>query len=257
MEKIELKAEAKKEGSLVEEVKKAALKTKAAAKEKKPAKRTTRETKETRATKEKAVETADMNLEGAEGMLIPIDDYVKSGIYLGTKVITRDMKSYVYKRRNDGLAIINTKLIDEKIKDAISFISHYEPKEIIAVCKREAGWKALKSFSESTGIKVFTKKYPSGIITNPVLEGYFEPSLIMIVDAWLDKNPIADAMHANIPVVGVCDTNNLTTSIDLVVPGNNKSTKSIGLIFWLLAKGYIQKKGLNKPEPQLKDFIAE
>jgi len=194
---------------------------------------------------------------GGEGMLVPLEEYVKSGIYLGTKVITQDMRSYVYKRRTDGLAIINTKLIDEKIKDAIAFLSHYEPEEIIAVCKREAGWKALNAFSESTGIKVFTKKYPAGIITNSALEDYFEPSLIVIVDAWLDKNPIEDALHANIPVVGVCDTNNLTTNIDLIVPGNNKSAKSIGLIFWLLAKGYIQKKGLNKPEPKLADFLAD
>lgn len=229
-----------KEESLVEQVKKTIKRTpkKIVKKEKKPAK------------------VEELNLEGGEGMLTPLEDYVKSGIYLGTKVITTDMRPYVYKRRTDGLAIINTKLIDEKIKDAISFISNYEPGQILAVCKREAGWKALNAFSEATGIKVFTKKYPAGVITNPSLKDFFQPSLIMVVDAWLDKNPIADANHANIPVVSICDTNNLTSSIDLVIPGNNKSSKSIGLIFWLLARGYVQKKGLDK-KVELKDFIAE
>ncbi|MFC1686240.1 30S ribosomal protein S2 [Nanoarchaeota archaeon] len=208
-------------------------------------------------TKKEVNEDPNVGAVGSDGMLIPLEDYVKSGIYLGTKVITTDMRPYVYKRRTDGLAIINTKLIDEKIKDAINFLSHYEPGEIVAVCKREAGWKVLEAFSEATGIKVFTKKYPSGVITNTALKGFFEPSLIMVVDAWLDKNPIADANHTNIPLVAICDTNNLTSSIDLIIPGNNKSAKSIGLIFWLLARGYVQKKGLDKPIPELKDFVTE
>jgi len=208
--------------------------------------------------KEEKVETKeDLKLESSESMLVPLDDYVKSGIYLGTKVITKDMRPYVYKRRIDGLAIINTKLIDEKIKNAISFISQYEPDQILAVCKREAGWKALKAFHKATGIKVFTKKYPAGVITNSRLEGFFEPALMVIVDAWLDKNPIEDAKQTNTPLLGVCDTNNLTSSMDLVVPGNNKSSKSIGLIFWLLARGIMKKKGLSTTLPELKEFTGE
>ncbi|MCK5043874.1 hypothetical protein KAR52_02645, partial [Candidatus Pacearchaeota archaeon] len=31
-------------------------------------------------------------------MLIPLEEYVKSGIYLGTKVVTPDMKPFVYRR---------------------------------------------------------------------------------------------------------------------------------------------------------------
>ncbi len=202
-------------------------------------------------------EKDEIKFEGSDDMLVPLEDYVKSGIYLGTKVITTDMRPYVFKRRTDGLAIINTKLVDEKIKTAISFISKYEPERIIAVCKREAGWKALKAFGKATGIKVFTKKYPAGVITNSTLEEFFEPSLVMVTDPWLDKNPIADANQINVPLVAVCDTNNLTSSVDLVVPGNNKSNKSIGLIFWLLARGYIKERGLDNELPELKEFVGE
>ena len=48
-------------------------------------------------------------------MLIPLEEYVKAGIYLGTRVVTPNMKPFVYRRRADGLAIFNTDLIDEKI----------------------------------------------------------------------------------------------------------------------------------------------
>jgi len=217
--------------------------------------RAAKEAKEGKEGQEKGEE--EIKLESSSNMLVPLDDYVKSGIYLGTKVITQDMRPYVFKRRTDGLAIINTRIVDEKIREAVSFISKYEPENIVVTCKREAGWKAIKAFGKATGIKVFTKKYPAGIITNSVLEGFFEPSLMVVVDPWLDKNPMADANKINVPLVGVCDTNNLTSSIDLVIPGNNKSGKSIGLIFWILARGYIRERKLDSKLPELSEFVGE
>ena len=199
----------------------------------------------------------DLKLEGGDNMLVPLEDYVKSGIYLGTKVITTDMRPYVYKRRTDGLAIINTRLVDEKIRAAITFISKYEPGKIIVTCKREAGWKALQAFNRATGIRVFTKKYPAGIITNSILDEFFEPELVIVTDPWLDKNPIADANQINVPLMGICDTNNLTSSLDVVIPGNNKSNKSIGIIYWLLARGYIQARKLDTKLPELSEFVGE
>ena len=47
--------------------------------------------------------------------LIPMEDYLKASIHLGTRVITPDMRSYVYRRRADGLAVFNTALLDDKI----------------------------------------------------------------------------------------------------------------------------------------------
>jgi len=78
-------------------------------------------------------------------MLIPLEDYIKTGIYLGTKVVTPNMKPFVYRRRADGLAIFNTDLIDEKLKEGIEYLSKFEPKDVILACKRQAGWKATES----------------------------------------------------------------------------------------------------------------
>ncbi|MBA7555057.1 hypothetical protein ES705_47705 [subsurface metagenome] len=80
-------------------------------------------------------------------MLLPLEEYVKSGIYLGTRVVTPNMKSFVYRRRADGLAIFNTDLIDEKLKQGIKFLSQFKPDEIILVCKRQAGRRAAEMFS--------------------------------------------------------------------------------------------------------------
>ncbi len=195
--------------------------------------------------------------EESKVMLIPIEDYLKASIHLGTRVITPDMRSYVYRRRADGLAVFNTTLLDEKIKEGAEYLSKFAPKDIILVCKREAGWKAANRFAEATGIRVFTKKYPAGIITNTALDNFTETELIFICDPWLDKNALQDANRINIPVLSICDTNNFTQGIDKIVPGNNKSAKSLGIIFYLLTKLYIEMRKMDVPIPPVQEFIDD
>jgi len=127
-------------------------------------------------------------------MLVPLEEYVKAGIYLGTKVVTPAMKKYVYRRRADGLAIFNTNIIDEKLKEAVAYLSQFDKENVILVCKRPAGWKTAKMFSQLTGIRTFAKKYPAGILTNTNLPDFFENELTIITDSWLDKNGLNDTL---------------------------------------------------------------
>lgn len=176
-------------------------------------------------------------------MLIPLEEYVKAGIYLGTKVVTPMMKQYVYRRRADGLAIFNTNIIDEKLKEAIDYLSKFDKKDVILVCKRPAGWKAARMFAELTGIRTFTKKYPAGILTNTDLPDFFENELTIVTDSWLDKNALNDTLKVRKKVLMVCDTNNFSKGADQVIIGNNKSARSLGVIFYLLTRGYLKAKG--------------
>jgi len=193
----------------------------------------------------------------SETILTPIEDYIKTASYLGTKVITPSMKKYVYRRRLDGLAILNTLLVDKKLADAIDFVKQYKPDEWTLICKREAGWRAAKMFSELTGVRLFTKKYPAGVLTNTQLDNFIETKMIMICDPWLDKNALKDAKNVKIPVCSICDTNNHTYDTDVVIIANNKSNKSLGLVFWLLAREYMKEQNINKPLPTLEDFVGE
>ena len=177
-------------------------------------------------------------------MLVPLEEYVKSGIYIGKRAVTPDMKHFVYRRRADGLAIFNTDIIDEKIKEAIEYISKFNPEDIILVCKRQTGWSAAEMFSKLTGIRVFTKKYPAGILTNSKLPDFTENELTIVTDSWLDKNALHDTLNVNKKVLMICDTNNFANGADKVVIGNNKSSKSLGLIFYLLTRGYCRARGL-------------
>ena len=206
--------------------------------------------------KEKAEKKTETKKKKTVDLLIPVEDYIKYSSYLGTKVITAHMQKYVYRRRADGLAIFNTTLTDQKLRAAISLLSQYKPEDIVICCKRRAGWNSLELLSKLTGIRVFTKKYPAGIITNPNLAEFFEPKLMFIIDPWLDKNPLIDAGHINIPVISICDTNNITSYADFIIPANNKSNKSIGLLFWIIAREYCKARGIEVKMPSIEDFIG-
>jgi len=190
------------------------------------------------------VKKSKENVDGKKETLIPLEDYIKCAVHLGTKVITPHMRKFVYKRRADGLAVINTSSIDERLREAIKFLINYETKEIYLVCKREAGWDAADLFSKFTGIKTFTKKYPPGVTTNLILEDFFEAELTIICDPWIDKNALNDTAILKKPVLSLCDTNNYTTNVTQIIPCNNKSKKSIGCILYILARGYCKAKKL-------------
>jgi small subunit ribosomal protein S2 len=214
-------------------------------------------TKKTETKVDKAVVDAPETPKEDQTILTPLEDYIKTASYLGTKVITPTMRKYVYRRRLDGLSILNTLLVDKKLAEGIDFIKQFKPDEWTLVCKREAGWRGAKMFSELTGVRTFTKKYPSGVLTNTILDDFIETKMVLVCDPWLDKNALADAKKVRIPVIGLCDTNNHTADIDVVMIGNNKSNKSMGLFFWLMAREYMKAHNIDKPLPSLEDFVGE
>ncbi|MBS3156118.1 30S ribosomal protein S2 [Candidatus Woesearchaeota archaeon] len=191
-----------------------------------------------------------------EELMTPLENYLKTGIHIGTKFKTKYMEPFIYKVRQDGLTVLNVQEIDKRLRVVAKMLSRYEPNDILIVCRRENGWSVVKMFSELTGIKVFAGRYPPGILTNNSLESFTETKLIMVVDPWPDRNVINDAINIGIPVIALCDTNNASNNIDLVMPCNNKGKKSLGLIFWVLAREYLKerKKEISKP---LDDFIVE
>src|SRR3989338_4997828 len=112
--------------------------------------------------------------EKQEQFLAPQDQYLKSGIHIGTKFKTKYMEKFIYKTRPDGLTILNLQKIDERIKIAAKFLSQFAPLDIIVVSRRENAWKPLRAFGKATGIKVITGRYPPGMLTNPSLEIFSE-----------------------------------------------------------------------------------
>lgn len=189
-------------------------------------------------------------------LLVPNEEYLKAGIHIGTKFKTKYMENFIYKTRNDGLSVLNITSIDERIRLAANMLSQFAPEDIIVVSRRENGWKAVKAFGRMTGAKVFAGRYPPGILTNPALKSFTEAKVMLVTDAWPDRNAVQDAIKVGIPVIALCDTNNQANNIDLVVPCNNKGKKSLGLFFFILTKLYSERRGLEFTAT-LEDFTEE
>ena len=192
-----------------------------------------------------------------EQLLISLEEYLKSGIHIGTKFRTKFMSKFIYRVRPDGLSVLNIEQVNERIRLASNMLSKYNPEDILVVCRRENGWKAVRLFSKLTGIKSYTKRYPPGVLTNPILENFLEVKLILVVDPIPDKNAVSDAARLGIPVIALADTNNEAYNLDLVVPANNKGKKSLGLIFFILTKEYLRSRGIIKEDTEFKYKIED
>ncbi len=189
--------------------------------------------------------------------LVPLDLYLKVGLHIGTKFRTKYMEPFIYRVRPDGLAVLNVQKIDRRIDVAAKFLSQYRPEDILIVCRRENGWRAAKLFSKLTGIRVFIGRYPPGLLTNLALENFTETKIMLVTDPWPDKNAVNDAVRVGIPIIALCDTNNTANNVDLIVPCNNKGKKSLGLVFWIIAKEYLKLRGVIKKDEDLKVTVDD
>ena len=193
--------------------------------------------------------------------LVPLDTYLKVGVQIGTKFRTKYMEQFIYRIRPDGLAVLNVQKIDERMSLAIKFLCKYNKEDILIVGRRENGLDAVKLFSKLTGIRSFAGRYPPGILTNPNLDIFIEAKVLLVTDPWPDRNAVFDAIKIGIPVVALCDTNNESNFVDIVVPCNNKGKKSLGLFFWIFAREFLKSKGVIKNDEEmtakLDQFIEE
>ncbi|UCB59028.1 MAG: 30S ribosomal protein S2 [Thermoplasmatales archaeon] len=196
-----------------------------------------------------------------QNMSIPEETYMTSGVHIGTRQKTSDIKDFIYKVRNDGLYIIDVKKTDERIKTAAKLITKYDPNDILIVSIRQYGQKPIKKLGKNTGIQVLDGRFRPGTLTNPNAKGFLEPSLLIVTDPLADQQALHEAENIGIPVIGLCDTNNETKFLDLVIPSNNKGRRALALVYWLLTREVLKEKGIIKSYDDFKstveDFEAE
>jgi small subunit ribosomal protein S2 len=194
-------------------------------------------------------------------MLISEEMYMTSGAHIGTRQKTADIKDFIYKVRNDGLYIIDVKKTDKKIKTAAKFITKYNPEDVLAVSIRQYGQKPVKKMGELTGIRILDGRFRPGSLTNPNAKGFFEPSLLIVTDPLADQQALHEAENIGIPVIGLCDTNNETKYLDVIIPTNNKGRRALALIYWLLTREILKQQGKIKKyedfKPTVEEFEAE
>ena len=184
-------------------------------------------------------------------LLTTLDNYLAAGIHIGTQQKNDDMKPYIYRVRDDGLYILDVKKSDERIKQAAKFLSSFKTDSILVVSRRQYGQRPIQDFAKIVGAKAISNRFVPGTLTNPVLSNFLEPKVLLITDPRGDEQALKEANKIGIPVVGLCDTDNALSGVDIVIPTNNKGKKALIIVYWLLARELLREKSLLK-----EDFIS-
>jgi len=190
-----------------------------------------------------------------EELLISKQEYLSSGIHIGMKSRTKNMKKFIYKVREDGLAVLNLKTLDVRISITVKFLVNM--KKILVIGRKLNSHKPIKKFCEIVGCDYVIGRFMPGTLTNPSYEKFLEPDIVVLTDPLSDRQALKEALDSRIPIIALCDTFNETRNIDLVIPCNNKGRKSLALIYLLLAREILKRRGDEEFNYKLEDFTGE
>ncbi len=188
--------------------------------------------------------------------IIPQDEYLTAGIHIGTQQKTKEMMRFVYRVRTDGLYVLDIQATDQRIRLAAKMLAKYDPQRILVVSARQYGHYPSEMFAKALNARAITGRFIPGTLTNPKLHIYIEPDVLVVTDPSGDVQAVSEAVNVGIPVIGLCDTNNSTSNVELVIPTNNKGRKALALIYWLLAKKTLEERG-DTINYTVADFEAE
>jgi small subunit ribosomal protein S2 len=195
-------------------------------------------------------------MEGGE-WLIEMDQYLSSGVHIGTRQKTGAMAPFIYRVRPDGLYVLDVKKADERIRAAGKLLAKFETSHTVVVSARQYGQQPVTKFGEVTRTVAIAGRFIPGTFTNSHYKGYTEPSILIVTDPLADEQPISEAAEIGIPVIGLCDTDNETADIDLVIPTNNKGRKALALVYWLLARQVLRERGELAPDAPFEVSVEE
>ncbi|MDG6219067.1 MAG: 30S ribosomal protein S2, partial [Candidatus Thermoplasmatota archaeon] len=160
-----------------------------------------------------------------------------------------------------GLYIIDVNKTDERVQLAARFISKFKADQVLVVSVRQYGQQPIRKLGEHTGVQVLAGRFRPGTLTNPNAKGYLEPELLIVTDPLADAQALREARNVGIPVVALCDTNNETKHVDVIIPTNNKGRRALALVYWLLTREILKIRGTidsdDAFEPAVEDFEAD
>lgn len=182
---------------------------------------------------------------------------LSTGIRVGTQVKTKFMKPFITKASPEGLYMLDLDITLKKIITAGKFINRVGTENLIVCSGRQYADTPIEKFCEMLGSKKLLGRFLPGTLTNPSLPYYIEPKLVLISDPQVDEQAIIEATNAGIPIIGISNTDNITSKIDVIIPANNRGRKAIATVYWLLVRQILIERGELKEDESMKYEIED
>lgn len=191
----------------------------------------------------------------AQKMLMTDAEYKASGIYIGMKQRTAQMKDYIYRIRPDGLSLLNIPKIDQKIRTAAKMMARSE--RVLVIGRKSVSHGPMEKFAEITGARAIVGRFMPGTLTNPSYKKFYEADVVLIADPLSDYQALNESVKARVPVIAICDTFNDTKNIDVVLPSNNKGIRALATLFWLLSREVLKEQGKIKGDEEFTHKVED
>ncbi len=182
---------------------------------------------------------------------------LSTGIRVGTQVKTKFMIPFITKASPEGLYMLDLDITLEKIKTAAKFINRVGTDKLIVCSGRQYANTPIEKFCEMLDTKKLLGRFLPGTLTNPSLPYYIEPKLVLISDPQVDEQAIIEATNAGIPIIGIANTDNITSKLDVVIPANNRGRKALATVYWLLVRQILIERGELKEDGPMKYEIDD
>ena len=166
-----------------------------------------------------------------------------TGIRVGTQVKTKFMKPFITKASPEGLYMLDLDITLKKIKAAAKFINRLGTDKLIVCSGRQYAETPIEKFCEMLDSKKLIGRFMPGTFTNPLYPKHLDPEAVIVTDPSMDQQAVTEASQVGIPVIAICDTDNLTENVDLVIPANNRGRKALAAVMWLLSRSVLQQSG--------------
>lgn len=190
-------------------------------------------------------------------LLVSEDEYLKAGVQIGTQVKSKQMVPFIFKVRSDGLYILDISKSDQRLRMAAKFLSRFDMDKVLLVAQRQYAQQPIKMFAKVTGARYIAGRFVPGTLTNPSLPTYTEVDVLLVNDPITDVQAMNEAVKIGIPIIALCDANNRTSFVDLVIPTNNKGRKALALVYYLMARELLLNRGLIKSYDQFPYRVEE
>jgi len=165
-------------------------------------------------------------------------------VHIGTRNLDLSMEQYIWKRRADGIYIIDLKKTWEKLVLAARLIVTVDnPADVVLLSARPYGQRAILKFAKFTGANAVAGRYTPGTFTNQIQKAYIEPRILVVNDPRTDHQPLRESSYVNLPAIAFAHTDANVRYVDCAIPANNKGKNAIGLMYWLLAREVLYLRG--------------